>query len=201
MAYRNTKAALRSLIDLASTQGGYFTAKQAEQAGYLYPHLVYHVKAGNFERAGHGLYRIPTIPLSEHDDLIRIAIWSRGRHDQPQAVMSHQTALGLYGLSDLIPAEIHATVPPKFRKRPPKGCTLHKCMLKSHESKEMSGFRATTPIRTLTDLAPDPSISTEQFDKAVAQAIKRGLIRSSQSAPLLSRRKRPKAAGTRRVAR
>ena len=100
MTYRSQKYALRSLTALALTQGGYFTAKQAEQAGYRNPHLVYHLKAGNFERAGHGLYRIPTLPLSAHDDLVRLSLWSRGRDDQPQAVVSHQTALGLYDLGD-----------------------------------------------------------------------------------------------------
>ncbi|GJQ28338.1 MAG: hypothetical protein HBSAPP03_02220 [Phycisphaerae bacterium] len=52
MTYRSQKDALRSLTALAATQGGYFTAKQAEEAGYDFPHLVYHLKAGNFERAG-----------------------------------------------------------------------------------------------------------------------------------------------------
>lgn len=188
MAYRNTKAALRSVSALAATQGGYFTAKQAEEAGYRAPHLVYHVKAGNFERAGHGLYRLPTIPPSDHDDLIRITLWSRGHDDQPAAVVSHQTALGLHELSDLIPTTIHITVPPTFRKRPPKGCIVHKTNLKPTESQDMTGFRVTTPLRTLTDLAHNPSISTEQFDRAVQDALDRGLIRRSQSAPLLSQR-------------
>lgn len=196
MTYRSQKDALRSLTVLAASQGGYFTAKQAEEAGYDFPHLVYHLKAGNFERAGHGLYRIPTLPGSEHDDLVRLFLWSRGRDDQPQAVVSHQTALGLYDLGELIPGEIHLTVPPLFRKRAPKGCRLHKRKLDDGASKEMFGFRVTTPLRTLEDLAADPSISQEQFDKAVSAATERGLIRRSQAKPLLAKRrdgKHPKA--------
>lgn len=189
MTYRSQKTALRSLTALALTQGGYFTAKQAEEAGYAFPHLVYHLKAGNFERAGHGLYRIPTLPLSEHDDLVRLSLWSRGRNDQPQAIASHQTALGLYDLGELIPGELHLTVPPSFRKRAPKGCRLHKRKLDAVKSREMSGFRITTPAQTLQDLAGDPSISKEQFDKAVAAAAERGLLRKSQVKPLLALRK------------
>jgi predicted transcriptional regulator of viral defense system len=68
MAYRPTKATLRKLLSLAQGQGGYFTAKQAAEIGYDYPHLDYHVGAGNFERVGHGVYRLPEIPVSEHDD-------------------------------------------------------------------------------------------------------------------------------------
>jgi hypothetical protein len=60
----------------------------------------------------------------------------------------------------------------------------------------MFGFRVTTPLRTLEDLAADPSISQEQFDKAVSAATERGLIRRSQAKPLLAKRrdgKHPKA--------
>ena len=188
MAYRSQKNAIRSLAGLAATQGGYFTAKQAEESGYSFPHLAYHLKAGNFERAGHGLYRIPTLPISEHDDLVRLSLWSRGRDDQPQAVVSHQTALGLYDLGELIPGEIHLTVPPLFRKRPPKGCRLHKRTLNAEQSKGMFGFRVTTPLRTLEDLVADASISDEQFEKAVAAAMSRGMIRRSAAKALLAKR-------------
>lgn len=201
MTYRNQKKALRTLTSLAATQGGYFTAKQAEEAGYAYPHLVYHLKAGNFERAGHGLYRIPTLPLAEHDDLVRLSLWSRGRDDQPQAVASHQTALGLYDLGELIPGDIHLTVPPSFRKRAPKACCLHKRTLRAGQSKEMSGFRITTPARTLEDLATNPSMSKEQFDKAVTAAAERGLIRRSQMKPLLTGRRAVEGPKAKRAAR
>lgn len=63
-----TRGALRTLAATASQRGGYFTAKQAREAGYDYPHLEHHLKVGNFQRIGHGLYR-----LSENDELIRLA--------------------------------------------------------------------------------------------------------------------------------
>lgn len=201
MTYRDQKSALRSLTALAVRQGGYFTAKQAEEAGYAYSHLVYHLKANNFERAGHGLYRIPTLPLSGHDDLVRLSLWSRGRDDQPQAVVSHQTALGLYELGELIPGDINLTVPPSFRKRAPKGCRLHKSTLEPRQSKEMSGFRVTTPLQTLSDLATDPTLSQEQFDKAVSAATERGMIRLSQAKPLLAKRKVGQTSKTKAVSR
>ena len=45
----------------AQEQGGYFTAKQAKESGYDYPHLEYHVSTGSFERVEHGLYRLTSI--------------------------------------------------------------------------------------------------------------------------------------------
>jgi hypothetical protein len=55
MPYRPSRTALQQLHALARTQGGYFTAKQAAALRYDYPHLTYHVNAGNIERAGHGV--------------------------------------------------------------------------------------------------------------------------------------------------
>jgi hypothetical protein len=62
MRYRDAQQSLKALYTVAGEQGGYFTAKQAASAGYDYPHLAYHLQAGNFERASHGLYRLPTVP-------------------------------------------------------------------------------------------------------------------------------------------
>jgi len=77
-----SREASRLLFAIASEQGGYFTAKQARDAGYDYPHLDYHLGAGNFARVGHGLYRLTHLPPSEHDDLIRRSLWSRNRADE-----------------------------------------------------------------------------------------------------------------------
>jgi len=52
---RSTRGAARALAALAHEQGGYFTAKQAQEVGYGYRHLDYHETAGNFERVGHWL--------------------------------------------------------------------------------------------------------------------------------------------------
>lgn len=176
MAYRDTQQALRTLTAVAATQGGYFTARQAEQAGYVYPHLTYHVNRGNFERIERGLYRIPTIPLSEHDDLIRLTLWSRGRDDAPQAVVSHESALSLHELSDMLPGKVHLTVPRSFRRAAPTECTLHKADLAEHESTAWGAFRVTTPLRTLTDVASEHAVPTEQLERAVRDALERGLV-------------------------
>jgi predicted transcriptional regulator of viral defense system len=180
MTYRDPHDAIRALHGLATAQGGYFTAKQAASVGYDYPHLAYHLKAGNFERAGHGLYRIVTIPVADHDDLIRLHLWSRDRHDAPAAVVSHASALFLHQLSDVLPRQTHLTVPPGFRKALPKGCVLHKAVLSGTEIEPREGFAVTTPLRTLLDCATDTSVSEEQLAKAVEDATARGMVRPSK---------------------
>lgn len=177
MIYRNPKTALRALYQTATAQGGYFTSKQAEAAGYGKRHVDYHVKAGNFERIMHGLFRLPTVPASEHDEFIRLSLWSRGRDDRPQAVVSHESALALHELSDLLPGKVHLTVPKSFRKAPPKACTLHRGTLVPSDTTAWSGFRITTPLRTLVDAAMSDSVPAEQLKQAVADALEKGLVR------------------------
>jgi predicted transcriptional regulator of viral defense system len=173
---RSTRQSARKLFAAALAQGGYFTPKQAKEVGYDYPHLDYHVSTGSFERVEHGLYRLTSIPPGESDDLIRLSLWSRNRQDEPQAVVSHESALVLHDLTELLPGAIHLTVPPTFRKEAPEGCVLHKASLPPGDVEERVGFRVTTPLRTLLDVAAN-GISMEQLEKAVAEALGRGLVR------------------------
>lgn len=190
MSYRDAKSALRQLTQVAASQGGYFTARQAEDVGYDAPHRSYHVIAGNFERAGHGLYRLPSLPLSEHDDLVRLWLWSRGRDDRPRAVVSHQTALALHDLAEFIPTTIHLMVPPGFRKRPPPRCVLHKGRIEPAETQSFDAFPVTTPLRTLWDLSQKGSLPVEQFTNAVGAAVRRGLIKRTEANQLLGKVRR-----------
>ena len=176
---RSAKEASVALSVIAHEQGGYFTAKQAIEAGYGYKHLDYHETAGNFERVDHGLYRLPTVPPAEHDDLIRLTLWSRNQKDEPQAVVSHESALLLHDLTELLPSKTHLTVPPKFRKPTPLGCLLHKGSAAANEIEERAGFRVTKPLRTLLDAAVG-ELSQEQLEKAVKQALTRGLVRRAK---------------------
>lgn len=180
MSYRSTKTADRELTQLAQSQAGYFTAKQAAKLGYDYSHLAYHLKVGNFERVGHGLYRLPEIPLSEHDELVRLTLWSRNREDQPQAVASHQTALVLHELTELLPSSIHLTVPAGFRKTPDRGVVLYQGEVSKKDAQQREGFSVTRPLRTLIDLAEDESFSDEHLLKAVWRAVEDGVVQKSK---------------------
>jgi predicted transcriptional regulator of viral defense system len=190
-------ATLPELFRLASTQGGYFTAKQAQRLGYSRQLLRYHRLARNIRSVGRGVYRQPLLPVSEHDDLIRISLWSRDLADRPQAVASHATALALHGLSDVLPQKLHFTVPRTFRKATPRGCELHRARLAKHEIAEGDGFALTTPLRTLHDVSRSGSITREQFERACDDALRRGLVKRSELALL---RQSPRASSRSRAA-
>lgn len=165
------------LFEVADGQAGYFTAKQAREAGYDYRLQHYHRGRGHWIPAGHGLFRLSRYPEGEDEELVRLYLWSRDREGEPQAVVSHETALRLHGLSDLMPERVHLSVPKGFRKRPPKGVVLHKTDLSDGDVEAQDGFRVTTPLRTVLDIARSREVSPEHLESAVREAVARGLVR------------------------
>jgi predicted transcriptional regulator of viral defense system len=176
MSYTDTR---RALHELAEAQGGYFTARQALSVGYAYPEQHYHATHGNWERAARGIFRLYDYPLPERADLIVLSLMSHDRAGQPRAVFSHETALALYDLSDVNPARIHLTVPPGFRRQLPTEIVVHRGVISPHDWEGRDGYRVTTPLRTLTDIAASPE-SVPYLESAVHDALHSGLVRRRQ---------------------
>jgi predicted transcriptional regulator of viral defense system len=122
-----------------------------------------------------GIFRFPDFPGWPHEDLIRWALWSCDRRGTIQAVVSHETALSVYDISDLMPAKVHLTVPPAFRKQPPGGCIMHRAILDPKDVVRREGFLITTPLRTILDVADSP-LSPEHLEGAIRDALQRGLV-------------------------
>lgn len=161
-----------ALFGTASEQAGYFTAAQARAAGYSWPLLSYHAKHGRFLRVARGLYRLRDYPSSPREELI--AAWLRLA---PDAVVSHDSALELLDLSDVIPGSIHLTVPRARRKLVRQhGVTIHTTTrpLASGDVITRDGVRLTAPARTIVDVAESGG-APEQVVRATREAIDRGL--------------------------
>jgi predicted transcriptional regulator of viral defense system len=91
-----------------------------------------------------------------------------------QAVISHDSALALYDLSDLLPAQVHLTVPRTASRRRP-GFRLHTKRLSPDEVTRYEGLPVTTIERTLVDVTA-AGLADEQVRLAIRQAVRRGLI-------------------------
>ena len=157
------------LYELAEGQGGYFSASQAHDLGFGGDLISYHAKQGKFLRAARGIYRLRRFPASPFEDLI-VACLRAG----PKAAVSHETALAVYGLSDLMPAQIHLIVP-RTKSRRLKGLKLHRHRLQRGEVTRRDGVQLTTSVRTLLDVAA-AGVSEEQVAQAVQEALQRGLV-------------------------
>ena len=157
-------------------QSGYFTAQQALSVGYAYSEHHYHVTRGNWVRVTRGVFRLRDYPPPEREDLVTLSLISHDHSGQPQAVFSHETALALHDLSDANPARIHLTVPPGFRRQLPHEVILHRGLLRPTDWEEREGYRVTTPLRTLVDIA-ESLTSWPYLDAAVRDAIRHGMVR------------------------
>ncbi len=168
-----------ALASIVEEQGGYFTARQALQAGYSYRDQHYHKTIGNWVQVKRAIYRLKNYPYPQRDDLVVLTLLSHDRTGEPQAVVSHESALAIHQLSDANPSRIHLTVPPGFRKHMPSGIVLYKALLSGKEWAQREGYRVTTPLRTLLDVAESPSGWTYVPD-AVYDALYKGLVRAPQ---------------------
>lgn len=153
---------------MASAQGGYFTAAQAREVGYSYQAQAYHVRVGNWDRVDRGLLRLTPWPSDVHDDLIRWTLWSRG-----QAVISHETALGVHEIGELESPRVHLTVPRGFSKRD-SAVALHRAALAESEVVQLAGFKVTSATRSLIDVAG--SADEDQLARAIQDGREGGLF-------------------------
>lgn len=164
------------LLDIASGQAGYFSGKQALSAGYSYQLQSYHALAGQWIRTRPGLYRLKIFPPQPREHLVVLTLLSRNREGEPQAVVAHETALAIYDISDANPAQIHLTVPPGYRKPMPMEVVLHHARLTGKDWVSREGYRVTTPLRTLLDIASS-AVSWPHLEAAVRDALDAGLVR------------------------
>lgn len=159
----------RRLFMLAAEQGGYFSAGQAKEIGYSYQAQAHHVRAGNWLRVDRGIFRLAEWLPDIHDDLARWTLWSRGR-----AVVSHETALSVHGIGELEAKRLHLTVPPGFTMRN-EAVALHYAHLPAADVVQRTGFRVTSPLRSLIDVTasmPDE----DQLARVIDEARERGLV-------------------------
>jgi len=162
------------LYGLAEAQAGYFTAQQAVKAGMDRSTLRHHARSGGrYERVRRGLYRLRHFPFSPHEHVM--AAWLPLR--DAGAVVSHESALELHGLSDVIPDAVHLSLPRSERgQRRRAGVRLHTLSRPPGraEVREVAGLPVTSPERTIVD-ALEAGAQPEQIEMAGRQALERGL--------------------------
>lgn len=163
---------VRGLETTAYEQHGYFSTSQTRTHGISSQLLSHYVRQGRFERVRRGLYRLPGFPRDEHDEM-REKWMAVGTE---KAVLSHQSALALLELSDVIPDAVHLLVGRRYRGvRRPAGVIMHT----RPDEEEVStvwrdGLALTAPARTLVDVAGE--LQPEQLEMALRQALGRGLL-------------------------
>lgn len=162
-----------ALNRVAYSQDGYFTSKQARECGFSSQLLAHHVRSGRYERVRRGLYRLRGYPGSSSEEVR--AKWLAVGGDR--AVVSHESALDLHELSDVLPNAVHLLVSREDRGiKPPEGVLIHTTSvpLAREDVVSLEGIRVTSPTRSIVDAAT-AGTQPEQIEAAVSQALARGL--------------------------
>jgi hypothetical protein len=140
----------KALFAIASAQAGCFTTAQEATAGFSSSLLSHHVTSGGFLRLARGVYRLRDYPSQPGDEVV--AAWLR---QAPNAVVSHESALEVLDLADVIADRVDST-----------------------DTISRRGMRVTAPARTIVDVAAVGG-APDQVVKAVHTALARGLTTPS----------------------
>ncbi len=166
-----------ALFQRATDRQGVFTLQDARQSGYSQPLVHHFVRTGRFERLGRGVYRIAEYPRSEDGRLAELSALLG-----PQAILSHESALALYPVSDVAPHEYHFTVPrsKRYTRSPADDVVIHTVSIPLHPRDLVNrhGFKMTSLARSIVDSAR-AGAAPEQIQAAIRTGLARGLLREA----------------------
>jgi predicted transcriptional regulator of viral defense system len=166
------------LLATAAAQHGYFTTEQAAEHGISRRALTWRAQQGSAQRVGHGLYRLPHWPPDPSDELYALQAIA------PFGTFSHDTALTLLGLTDIIPSSIHFTIPETSRLRSRPGVTLHRSRRGAMTDRTLrDGLWVSTARRALLDAAREGA-DPDQLVSAARDARARALLTPADLAEL-----------------
>lgn len=170
------------LFELALDQYGLVTATQARHRGVTAQALAKMVKRGTIERRSKGLYRIRSIPMTQLSQLMEAVLWSTPKI----GTLSHESALDVYDVSDVNPAQIHVTVPKSYRthRQVPDGRRLHRDDLRKEEIGSFEGIPTTTLERTIRDCL-SAHVGADILLQAVAVGREKGRLSDADARSLV----------------
>jgi predicted transcriptional regulator of viral defense system len=116
----------------------------------------------------------PSDRLSQYREAI---LWARASHGPEKVALSHETALAVYGISDVNPSPVHITVPKRsrLRRRKPKWIVIHRGDLLLSDATLHEGLPVTTVAKSVLDVM-DATGRLGLVHQAIKQARKEGYI-------------------------
>lgn len=165
--------AYNTIFEVAADQFGYVTACQAREAGVSSMALVMMARRQTIERVSHGVYRLVQFPADPRAEYMEATLWPSG----VRGIISHESALALYGISDSNPSRIHITIPPGHRVRrcPPGRLRLHLADVPSEDVDLFEGIPVTRVERTIRDCLA-AHVGGDILEQAVDDAERQGLL-------------------------
>jgi predicted transcriptional regulator of viral defense system len=174
-------SAYTQLAEVANERFGFVTPDDARELGVNPMNLVRMAERRQIERRGTGLYRFPLTPPSQLDAYMEATLWPRGEH----GVLSHETALELYELSDVHPAKIHITVPRGYRvrRKVPPTYHFHHEDLDPDQVSLHEGIAVVTPEHSIRQ-AHEAHLGAALIGQAIDQGEQSGRLTARQAGGL-----------------
>jgi len=173
--------AYTQLAEVANERYGFVTPADAREVGINPMALVRMAERGQIERRGTGLYRFPLTLATRLDPYMEATLWPRG----VRGVLSHETALELYELSDVHPGKIHITVPRGHRARRgvPSAYVLHHEDLEPAQITTYEGIAIVTPMHAIRQ-AHEANLGAALVGQAIDQGEDGGCLTKRQASAL-----------------
>lgn len=174
---------LRTLYDIAEDNYGFVTVDDARRVGIRPQRLAEMARRGALRREGRALYRLDPFPTHEFDSYRKASLWPY----PIEGVLSHETALDLYELSDVNPAKVHLTVPSGYRIRRrevPALYFVHHDDLDERDVTRHEGLPIVTPAKAIRQ-CHQAHLRRDLLRQALEDARRRGLVTRTEYSGLM----------------
>lgn len=157
------------LAERAAENCGYVTAADAREIGVPIGTVNALARRGQLDRIAQGIYRVPLVPPGPLDQYKLATLWPDGR-----GRISHESALDLYGISDVNPADVHISVPTSYRthRAVPPPFRLHHEQIDPADEETVNGIPTVTAekaIRQVHERHLRPSLVEQAIDDATRE--------------------------------
>jgi predicted transcriptional regulator of viral defense system len=165
------------LAQYAAENYGYVSGEDARRLGVPMGTLNALARRGQLEHVAHGIYRVPLIPSSAMDEYMLATLWPSGR-----GRISHESALGLFDMSDANPAKIHVTVPASYRthRNVPALYVLHHEDLEAIDEANFEGIPVVSPAKAVRQ-ARARHVRRSLLEQAIDDGVRGGWLHGGQA--------------------
>jgi hypothetical protein len=177
----------RNWLLTLDAQSGIADRSQARRAGFSRRAVTHRLESGEWRRVHRGVYATFTGPVHR-----QARLWAAVRRAGPGAMLSHETAAEVHGLTDKPAVKIHITVPPSRRPaqhRAIRGVIIHR----SNQSRPERLPEWKLPRTRIEDTVLDLVAAARTFDEAyswVSRALSQKLVSAEMLREAMSTRRR-----------
>ena len=172
---------IERLREAALDQHGFVTTAQAAGLGVSKATLSKLASRGRIERVAHGVYRVPQVPAGHFDRFMLAVLWTGA----PEALVSHESALDLYGVCDVNPRDVDVTVARgrRISRRGGEGYHVHRADVEEADR----AWREEVPVvalRLAIEQCLDAGTPTYLLEQAIENGLAEGFVTGAEAGKL-----------------